>query len=76
MSQEKRQLLVGVSELLTHGKQSKDKEEVDFREAEQFHQIDRIQMELEWIKKTSGCCNASEKRKLVDHERPDLSVSR
>ena len=47
VSQWKRQLLEGASELFTRGKKSKDKE------AELFQQIGRLQMELEWLKKKS-----------------------
>jgi len=46
VSQWKRQLLDGASELFTRGKQSKDKK------AELFQQIVRMQMELEWLKKS------------------------
>ena len=47
VSQWKRQLLDGASELFIKGKQTKDKE------AELFQQIGRLQMELEWLKKKS-----------------------
>ncbi len=53
VSQWKRQLLDGASELFTRGKQSKVKEEVQAKEAELFQQIGRLQMELEWLKKKS-----------------------
>jgi transposase-like protein len=53
VSQWKRQLLEGASELFTRGKKSKDKEEEQAKEAELFEQIGRLQMELEWLKKTS-----------------------
>jgi putative transposase len=33
-------------------------------------------MELEWLKKSLSCSDASELRKLVDHDHPELSVSR
>jgi hypothetical protein len=33
-------------------------------------------MELEWLKKSLSCSNALELRKLVDHDHPELSVSR
>ena len=82
MSQWKRQLLDGASELFTRGKQSKDKEkgqakeEGQAKEAELFQQIGRLQMELEWLKKSLSCSDARELRKLVDHDHPELSVSR
>jgi transposase-like protein len=53
VSQWKRQLLDGASELFTRGKQTKDKEEGQAKEAELFQQIGRLQMELEWLKKKS-----------------------
>ena len=53
MSQWKRQLLDGASELFTRGKQTKDKEDGQVKEAELFQQIGRLQMELEWLKKKS-----------------------
>jgi len=53
MSQWKRQLLYGASELFTRGKQTKDKEKGKVKEAELFQQIGRLQMELEWLKKLS-----------------------
>ena len=54
VSQWKRQLLDGASELFTRGKQSKDKEESQAKEAELFQQIGKLQMELEWLKKISA----------------------
>jgi transposase-like protein len=53
VSQWKRQLLDGASELFTRGKKSNDKEEGQAKEAELFQQIGRLQMELEWLKKKS-----------------------
>ena len=53
VSQWKRQLLDGASELFTRGSKSKDKEEEKAKEAELFQQIGRLQMELEWLKKKS-----------------------
>jgi putative transposase len=53
VSQWKKQLLEGASELFTRGKKSKDKEEGQTKEAELFQQIGRLQMELEWLKKTA-----------------------
>ncbi len=54
VSQWKRQLLDGASELFTRGKQSKNKEEVQAKEAELFQQLGKLQMELEWLKKISA----------------------
>ena len=53
VSQWKRQLLDGASELFIGGKQTKDKDEGQAKEAELFQQIGRLQMELEWLKKKS-----------------------
>ena len=53
VSQWKRQLLDGASELFIRGKQTKDKEDGQAKEAELFQQIGRLQMELEWLKKKS-----------------------
>jgi transposase-like protein len=53
VSQWKRQLLEGASELFTRGKKTKDKEEGQAKEAKLFQQIGRLQMELEWLKKKS-----------------------
>ena len=53
MSQWERQLLDGASELFIRGKQTKDKEDGQAKEAELFQQIGRLQMELEWLKKKS-----------------------
>jgi|688.fasta_scaffold414697_1 hypothetical protein len=33
-------------------------------------------MEMEWLKECLSCSEARELRKLVDHDHPDLSVSR
>jgi putative transposase len=76
VSQWKRQLLDGASKLFTRGKKTKDKEEGQAKEAELFQQIGRLQMELEWLKKSLSSCDAHELRKLVDQDHPDLSVSR
>ena len=51
VSQWKRQLLDGASELFTRGKQTMDQNEGQAKEAELFHQIGRLQMELERLKK-------------------------
>lgn len=50
VSQWKKQLLEGASELFTRGKKTKDKDEGQAKEAELFQQIGRLQMELEWLK--------------------------
>ena len=76
MSQWKKLLLEGASELFTRGRKSKDKEEGQAKEAELFQQIGRLKMELEWLKKSLSCSDARELRKLVDHEHPELGVSR
>jgi hypothetical protein len=52
VSQCNRQLLDGAWELFTRGKRSKDKDEVQANEAELFQQIGKLQMELEWLKKS------------------------
>jgi putative transposase len=76
VSQWKRQLLDGASELFTRGKKSKDKEEGQAKEAELFQQIGKLQMEMEWLKKNLSCSDAREMRKLVDHDHLTISVSR
>ena len=53
VSQWKRQLLDGASELFTRDKKSKDQNEGQGKEAELFQQIGRLQMALEWLKKKS-----------------------
>ena len=53
VSQWKRQLLDGASELFTRGKKGKETGESQAKEAELFQQIGRLQMELEWLKKKS-----------------------
>ena len=76
VSQWKKQLLDGASELFTRGKKSKEKEEGQAKEAELFQQIGKLQMELEWLKKNLSCFDVHELRKLVDSEHPELSISR
>ena len=53
VSQWKRQLLDGASELFTRGNKTKEKDEDEgqAKESELFQQIGRLQMELEWLKK-------------------------
>ena len=53
VSQRKRQLLDGASELFSRGKNTKDTEEGQAKEAELFQQIGQLQMELMWLKKNS-----------------------
>ena len=53
VSQWKRQLLDGASELFTRANKSKDKDENQAKEAELFQQIGKLQMELVWLKKKS-----------------------
>jgi putative transposase len=53
VSQWKKQLLEGASELFTRGKKNQAKDESQVKEAELFQQIGRLQMELEWLKKKS-----------------------
>ena len=53
VSQWKRQLLDGASELFTKRKKTKDKQEGQVKGAELFQQIGRLQMELQWLKKKS-----------------------
>jgi putative transposase len=56
VSQWKKQLLEGCSELFTHGKKSQAKDDGhcqgQAKEAELFQQIGKLQMELEWLKKS------------------------
>ena len=53
VTQWKKQLLDDACELLARGKQRKEKEEGQAKEAELFLQIEKLQMELEWLKKIS-----------------------
>jgi hypothetical protein len=53
VSQWKKQLLEGASELFSSGKKSKEKDDTQAKESELFQQIGRLQMELEWLKKKS-----------------------
>jgi len=53
VSQWKKQLLEGASELFSRGRKDKDKEDSQAKESELFQQIGRLQMELEWLKKKS-----------------------
>ena len=53
VSQWKKQLLEGSSELFTRGKKTQSNEEGQAKEAELYQQIGKLQMELEWLKKKS-----------------------
>ena len=53
VSQWKRQLLDGASELFTRGRKTKDTGESQAKQAELFQQIGRLQMELEGHRKKS-----------------------
>ena len=64
VSQWKRQLLDGASELFTRGKKSKDKEEGQAKEAELFQQIGKLQIELELPQKNLSCSDSRELQKL------------
>ena len=50
VSQWKKQLLEGSSELFTREKKSQSKDEGQAKEAGLFQQIGKLQMELEWLK--------------------------
>ena len=51
VSQWKKQLLDGASELFTRGNKNKEKENCQAKEAELSQQIGKLQMELEWLLK-------------------------
>ena len=53
VSQRKKQMLDGASERLMKGKKSKEKEKGQTKEAKLFQQINKLQMEFEWLKKIS-----------------------
>jgi hypothetical protein len=57
--------------LFAKGKQSKDKEAAQAKEAELFQHLGRLQMELERLKKNLSCSDARQLRKLVDHDHPE-----
>jgi hypothetical protein len=76
VSQWKKQLLEGASDLFTRGKKTQAKDESQAKEAELFQQIGKLQMELEWLKKDLNCSDARELRKLVDHDHLELTVTR
>jgi transposase-like protein len=53
VSQWKKQMLDGASEVFTRGKRTQAKEDSQAKEADLFQQIGKLQMELEWLKKKS-----------------------
>mgnify|MGYP001810101761 FL=1 len=53
VSQWKKQLLEGASDLFTQGRKTQSKDESQAKDAELFQQIGKLQMELEWLKKVS-----------------------
>jgi putative transposase len=75
VSQWKKQLLEGASDLFTRGKMTQAKDESQAKEAELFQQIGKLQMELEWLNKSLNCSEARELRKLVDRGHPDRTVT-
>jgi hypothetical protein len=76
VSQWKRQLLDGASELFTRGKTTKDKGNGQAKDAELCQHIGRQQIELPWLKTSLSSCDAHELRKLVGHDHPLVSISR
>jgi len=76
VSQWKKQLLEGASELFAKGKKAQGKDESQAKEGELFQQIGKLQMELEWLKKSHSCSDARELRKLVDHDQREITISR
>ena len=76
VSQWKRQLLDGASELFTRGKKSKDKEDGQPRRQSCSSRSGGCRWSWSGSKKSLSCSDARDLRKLVDHEYPDLSVSR
>jgi len=76
VSQWKKQLLEGSSELFTRGKKTQSNEEGQAKEAELFQQIGKLQMQLEWLKKNLSCSDAHERRKLVDPNHGQLTINR
>jgi hypothetical protein len=44
--------------MFTRSKQTKDREEGQSKDAGLFQQIGRLQMELEWLKKSLSCSDA------------------
>jgi transposase-like protein len=60
VSQWKRQLRDGASALSTRGDKSKHTGDSQAKDAELFQQIGRLQMELDWLKKSLSCSDAGE----------------
>ncbi len=54
VSQWKRELLDGATELFSRGNKTKEKEDGQAKEEVLFQQIARLQMMLEWLKKVSA----------------------
>lgn len=54
VSQWRKQLLKGSSELFTRSKKTQSKDEVQAKEAKLFQQIGKLQMKLEWNKNISA----------------------
>jgi putative transposase len=75
VSQLKKQLLEGSSELFTRGKKPQAKDDGQVKEAELFQQIGKLLMELEWLRNLS-CSDAHERRKLVDPDHGQFMISR
>jgi len=76
VSQWKKQLLEGASELFTRGKKSKDKEEGQAKRPSCSSRSGDCRWSWSGSKKSLSCSDAHELRKLVDHDHPELSVSR
>jgi putative transposase len=75
VSQWKKQLLEGASDLFTRGKKTKDKEEGQAKGGN----CSSRSADCRWSwsgKKSLSCSDARERRKLVDHDHPELSVNR
>ena len=76
VSQWKKLLLEGASELFTRGKKSKDREEGLRRRPSCSSRSGDCRWSWSGSKKSLSCSEAHELRKLVDHDHPELSVSR
>jgi putative transposase len=59
VSQWKKQLLDGASDLFLRGKKIQDKDDQQARESELFQEIGKLKMELEWLKKKSQIISIS-----------------
>ncbi len=80
VSQWKKQLLEGASDLFTRGKKTQAKDESQAKEAELFQQIGKLQMELEWLKKKDStalmpvnCANWSIMATLISRSLANVS---